>query len=63
MNEFEAKSPRQLDLCLRMLYAENVQFSVRIKENDKGKLMYVIGVKVDEHEYIKLREKYRILIS
>jgi len=33
MKELKAKNAKQLDICLRMLYAERVIFIVRVIEN------------------------------
>jgi hypothetical protein len=63
MKEFEARNPKQLDLCLRLLYAENVTFTVRITETEKRKIVYMINVNADNQVHEALREKYRILIS
>ena len=63
MREFTAKNPKQLDLCLRLLYAERVPFSVNVRESNKKKIEYVVMAKVDEQKADELEEKYRILIS
>jgi len=64
MNEFIAKNPRQLDLCLRFLYSENKTFSIDLKETDKGKIIYEITANdTDQEEAKKLLEKYQNLIS
>lgn len=63
MREFTAKNPKQLDLCLRLLYAEHIAFSVSIRETNKRKIEYVIMVEASEQKVIELEEKYRILIS
>lgn len=63
MKEFIAKNPKQLDICLRLLYAEKVHFSVVVKETEKHKIEYRIGVHADEKTVESLREKYRILTS
>lgn len=63
MKEFIAKNPKQLDICLRLLYAEKVHFSVVVKETEKHKIEYGIGVHADEKTVELLREKYRILTS
>ncbi len=63
MNSFLAKSPRQLDLCLKLLYDAGVSFAVHVRENDRSKIEYVIGIQTDEDTYQKLRETYRILVS
>lgn len=63
MKEFMARNPKQLDLCLRLLYAERVPFIVKVIETDKRKIVYAVSTQVDEQTYEMLREKYRILIS
>lgn len=63
MRKFTAKNPKQLDLCLRLLYSEGVTFSVRVVESAKKKIEYEIGVDVSEQRMTELEEKYRIMIS
>lgn len=58
-----AKNPKQLNLCLRMLYAEGVKWTVDIVEDNNSKIRYKIGVDANEEQFLLLREKYRILIS
>lgn len=63
MKEFKAVNAKQLDLCLKMLYAEKLCFSVTVMENQKQKIEYRISVPVDEQTFERLNERYRILIS
>lgn len=63
MKTFLAKNPKQLDICLKMLYSEHIEFMVRIKENDRKKIEYNIIANTDEKVIDELLEKYRILIS
>lgn len=63
MKEFKARNPKQLDLCLKMLYAEGIPFSVRIEEDEKGKVFYKVYARLGIKVYEVLKEKYRILIS
>ena len=63
MREFVAKNPKQLDICLKLLYAERVGFSVEVCENTKRKIEYKALVDVQEQRFNELLEKYRILIS
>lgn len=63
MNAFRAVNAKQLDLCLRMLYAEKLQFFVSVVENNKQKIEYRISTPVGEQTFEKLNERYRILIS
>ncbi|MCM1363414.1 MAG: hypothetical protein NC215_00320 [Ruminococcus sp.] len=61
MRALLAKNPKQLDLCLRLLYAENIKFTVKVCENEKCKIVYSIYVKANAETFQKLEEKYRIL--
>lgn len=63
MSEFKAVNAKQLDICLKMLYAEKLQFFVRVIENSKRKIEYRIGVMTDEQTFGLLNERYRILVS
>lgn len=63
MKTFLARNPKQLDLCLRLLYSERLIFSVRVVESAKKKIEYEIGVQAPEEKINELAEKYRILIS
>ncbi len=63
MKDFLAVNSKQLGICLKMLYAENVIFYVKVVENNKGKINYMISAELDEKTYAELRERYRILIS
>lgn len=63
MRSFMAKNPKQLDLCLRLLYFEKVPFLVEVCETNKKKIAYEIKVEVTEQKMDELVEKYRILIS
>ena len=63
MREFIAKNSKELGICLKLLYAENVKFYVDVHENDKKKIYYSIEVDTDEQRREAIREKYRILTS
>ncbi|MCM1525248.1 MAG: hypothetical protein NC120_12415 [Ruminococcus sp.] len=63
MQDFLAVNSKQLGICLKMLYAEKVRYSVKVVENNKGKINYIINAEVDNDTYKKLRERYRIMIS
>lgn len=63
MRYFVAKNERQLGLCLRMLYDENITAIVTVCENDKRKIEYHISPTTDEETFKRLQERYRILIS
>ena len=63
MNMLIAKNPKQLDICLRFLYAEKVEFRVSVCESDIGKIYYEIATITDDKAIKLLQEKYRILIS
>lgn len=63
MRTFLARNPKQLDLCLKLLYSEGLSFSVRVVESAKRKIEYEVGISVDEHRMTELEEKFRILVS
>ena len=64
MSKLIAKTPKQLDICLRLLYAEKVKFIVEVTETARKKIVYKIGIsEQDEQKALELEEKYRILIS
>lgn len=64
MKELIARTPKQLDICLRLLYAERTKFFVEVEETEKKKIMYVIRISADDEQRAsELEEKYRILIS
>ncbi len=64
MRELLAKTPKQLDICLRLLYAEKVKFIVEVTETENKKIVYKIGISAqDKQKALELEEKYRILIS
>ena len=64
MKELIARTPKQLDICLRLLYAERTKFFVEVEETEKKKILYVIRINVDDEQRAsELEEKYRILIS
>ncbi len=63
MKVFLARNPKQLDLCLKLLYSEKVTFSVKIRESAKKKIEYEIGAEATELKAAELEDKYRILIS
>lgn len=63
MNELTAFNPKQLDICLKLLYAEGIDFRVVVYETETKKIAYLVKVSADAQTVEQLREKYRILIS
>lgn len=61
MQSFLARTDRQLGLCLRMLYAENIGYSVDVFENEKNRIVFRISVKVSDERMSELERKYHIL--
>lgn len=61
MKELIAKNPKQLDICLRLLFAENVQFQVRVIKTDTGKILYGITPLTDDKMISIVEEKYFVL--
>ena len=64
MYDFIAKNPKQLDICLRMLYAEHCEFTLTVRETvPSGKIVYAVTALTGEVKKAQLREKYRIMTS
>ena len=63
MKEFIAKSDRQLGLCLKMLFAEQIEFDVRLELNEKGKVVYYVSAAADDKTLDELNLKYESLIK
>ncbi len=61
MKELIAKNPKQLDICLRLLYAEKIGFTVHVHETNKKKIYYGVAIHTDEETQAAIEEKYRIL--
>lgn len=62
MKTFIAKNAKQLDICLRLLHSQSMQFKVEIKENEKKKIIYTIQIEESEDKEQELEEKYELLI-
>lgn len=58
-----AKNDKQLGVCLRMLYAEKIQGTVKTVMNEKGRIEFHIHANVDEQMMKSLLDRYEILIS
>ena len=58
MKELIARNPKQLDLCLRLLFAEGIQFQVRLFKTEKGKVLYGITLLADDKTASIVEEKY-----
>lgn len=63
MDHFLAKNNKQLGVCLRMLYAEEIQGTVKTVLNSKDRIEFHIYANVDEQTMEVLLKRYRILIS
>lgn len=62
MTELIAKNPKQLDICLKLLHAEGILFTVRVIDTKK-KILYGVSANVDDKQAKLIEEKYRILTS
>ena len=60
---FRAVNDKQLGICLRMLYAEQLDPFVKVVLNEKDKIEFHICINADEQLYDELIERYKILIS
>lgn len=63
MKTFIAKNPKQLDLCLKLMYVENIRFTVAVTQPSKHKIIYEIYASVDGTEGDILEKKYNVMIS
>ena len=63
MDYLLAVNNKQLGICLRMLFAENLDYIVKTVLNSRNKIEFHISVDTDERTFQMLRERYEILIS
>lgn len=61
-DRFLARKPSELATCLKLLYANGVQFSIELQERSK-KIVYLVHVYAEEEQVAQLAEIYRIMIS
>lgn len=60
---FLATNDKQLGVCLRMLYAENIQPFVETVMNEKNKIEFHVSINANEDTKEMLNERYQIMIS
>lgn len=63
MDYLLATSNKQLGICLRMLFAEGIQGSVKTVLNSRDKIEFHITANVDKEKFNELAEHYKVLIS
>lgn len=63
MDHFLAVNNKQLGTCLRMLFAEDIQGTVKTVLNSKDKIEFHIYANVDKQMLETLQKRYKILIS
>lgn len=63
MRYFLAINNKQLGVCLRMLFADGIQGTVKTVLNDKDRIEFHITANVDEQTFEELEERYKILIA
>jgi len=65
MKEITAKNTRQLDMLLRVLFAEKIgiQFKIRAVKTDANKFSYLVEVETDDAKIKELEERLRILTA
>lgn len=63
MKRFVAKGSRQIDLCMRMLFDEGIDFRVIPQLDDKEKVYYVVEVAIDDQMFDKLETRYKRLVK
>ena len=60
---FTAVNDKQLGICLRMLFADNIQGFVKTIKNSKNKIEFHISINADEELFKELDERYKIMRS
>lgn len=63
MKEIICKSAKALDTCLRTLYADHIDFQVKVFENEKGKICYSVIPEADENKIAAVDERIKIMLS
>lgn len=63
MDYFRAINNKQLGVCLRMLFAEGLQGTVKTVKNSNDRIEFHIYATVDEEKLTSLIERYKIMIS
>ena len=63
MKELKCKNAVALDKCLRLLYANKIEFKVEVCESDKGKIYYSVLVDLANNEYERIKCEYEQLIK
>ncbi len=62
MNYLNAKTDKQLGMCLRMLYAEGItEMIVKPLLNEKHKVEFHVVLDVEESEFNTLKNRYETL--
>lgn len=63
MHRFVAKSDKQLGLCLKLLFTEQIKGRVELELTEKNRVIYLIYVDIDNAAWDKLNSKYNVLIG
>lgn len=63
MRYLVATCDKHLGLCLRMLKTEEIKFVVDAERNEKGKYIFMIGVKANKETFQRMERLYNGLIS
>ena len=63
MKELIAKSGKQLCLALKLAFMDLKQneFSVEVRESDKGKIYYAVKIDADSDTFNKLENSYHTM--
>lgn len=63
MDYFLAVNDKQLGICLRMLYAEGLEVTVKTVRNSKSKIEFHVFINAEREDFARLQERYEILTS
>ena len=63
MQELTARGAREIDICLRTIYAHKKEFKVNVCEDEKGRVYYRVELDIDQDEYDSINREYEMQIK
>lgn len=59
---FKCFNYRQLGICLKLLYLQNLDFTVKVEEDEKSRIIYSVSTIVDEDKADMVEHAYLIMV-
>lgn len=59
---FRCFNYRQLGICLKLLYLQNLDFTVKVEEDENSKISYVVSTVVAEDKADDVEHAYLIMV-